>query len=156
MGKKSKKAKYRDKVIEFLIANTPQKKDKKAKSKKQKDIEALISKFGCHASRVAALCSILTGLPIECVKSNELELKKYQVVVPTGNDNYHNYTIGEPVIYIGKNPEEGDDYVAIRADGTLGNNLDRDCVFTRYATAAEIKNITGAQIAALRNRIIVL
>lgn len=71
--------------------------------------------------------------------------KSLVAVVPTMNDNGHNYTIGKPVICMFVNNASG----LLKEDGTYGNTIGHSSNELRLATDEEIDKLTDAQLDIL-------
>lgn len=115
--------KYREKHEE--------KKEKGKMSERARDMKELLDKT-TTGNFMYVFASILLDEEITKDKDENLEYEKHQVIVPTGNDNSHSYTLDNPVIVYNGNK-------GLKMDGTVGDNLpDKEENF-RFATEDEIK-----------------
>jgi hypothetical protein len=94
------------------------------------------SGFGGYQEEVARLMSALLGHEVKVLEKSARKIDwsdyPWVAVVPTGNDNSHDYPIGETSVIWNSS-------YGIRPDGTGGNHMTENLVCMRPATAEEIE-----------------
>lgn len=111
-------------------------------SQKAKDLEQVIREekaaLGCASSAVARLLSVLVDEPVKAVadKGKHIGLRKrlFCPVVPVENNVAHNYEIGQVAVFV-----RTDSQRALKADGTLGNDLSTNMSSLRKPQGEEIE-----------------
>lgn len=105
----------------------PEKKEKDPDAEFKEKLNSVFEKadFGCQAAHVKRVVEILAseikGHPIEVEipkKTSDKVNRSLLAVVPLTNTNSHSYPLNKPCIVL-----PGSSSIAVRADGTTGNNL---------------------------------
>lgn len=113
---------------------------------KAKKIQGIVSAggFGCRTKYVLEIMSVLLGEKLVDSRSGRAHFRPMIMIVPTGNDNSHNYAIGKTALFTGYSKcggtwdAEDDIFFRFGSSPAGGNHMTPSRKYVRPATRREI------------------